>query len=143
MVVGHHAHILRGIELYRNCPIFHGLGNGCVVTRALGGAPDDGKRAEWARERKARFVFEPDPAYSLAPFHPEAVNSMLGRVLRHDDGRVEAGFIPVWVAPPGRPEIATARRAEEVTAYIARIGVTAGLPALKFRVREDMVEVTQ
>ena len=29
---------LRGIEFYRDRPIFHGLGNGCVVTRAL--SPD-------------------------------------------------------------------------------------------------------
>ena len=34
LVIGHHAHILRGIERYRGRPIFHGLGNGCVVTRA-------------------------------------------------------------------------------------------------------------
>ena len=40
IVVGHHAHILRGIEFYRGKPIFHGLGNGCVVTRALSGRGD-------------------------------------------------------------------------------------------------------
>ena len=35
IVVGHHAHILRGIEVNRGRPVFHGLGNACVVTRAL------------------------------------------------------------------------------------------------------------
>jgi poly-gamma-glutamate capsule biosynthesis protein CapA/YwtB (metallophosphatase superfamily) len=33
--VGHHAHIVRGIEFYKGKPVFHGLGNGCVVTHAL------------------------------------------------------------------------------------------------------------
>src|SRR5690606_6845723 len=64
IVVGHHAHLLRGIELsadatfahdaraptrtrsgpesYRRnrCPVFHGLGNACVVTHALSPGQD-------------------------------------------------------------------------------------------------------
>ena len=35
IVVGHHAHILRGIEMYKGRPIYHGLGNFVTVTRAL------------------------------------------------------------------------------------------------------------
>ena len=35
IIVGHHAHILRGIEIYKGKPIFHGLGNFVTVTRAL------------------------------------------------------------------------------------------------------------
>jgi poly-gamma-glutamate capsule biosynthesis protein CapA/YwtB (metallophosphatase superfamily) len=27
IVVGHHAHILRGIEVYKDRPIYHGLGD--------------------------------------------------------------------------------------------------------------------
>ncbi len=141
VVVGHHAHIVRGIEWYRDRPIFHGLGNGCVVTRALGGG-GNAKRASWAQERRKRFGFEPDPEYPLAPFHPQAVNSMLARVRWHEDGRLEAGFVPVWVAPPGRPEIAVGRRAAEVSGYVAQIGAAAGLPALAFDARPDMVHVT-
>ncbi len=130
VVVGHHAHIVRGIEFYRDRPIFHGLGNGCVVTRALSGGGGNARRAEWAQRRKRRFGFEPDPAYSLAPFHPEAVHSMLARVRVHRDGRLEAGFSPVWVDPPGRPRIAEGAQAAEVAAYIARITATAGLAPL-------------
>lgn len=56
------------------------------------------------------FGFEPDPAYSLAPFHPEAVNGLIGRCRIDADGTMEAGFIPIWFAPPGRPEIARGAR---------------------------------
>lgn len=60
IVVGHHAHIARGIESYRGRPIFHGLGNGVVVTHALSPGQDHPARAEWAERRKRMFGFEPD-----------------------------------------------------------------------------------
>jgi len=130
VVVGHHAHIARGIELYRNKPIFHGLGNGCVVTRALSPSQSHPARAAWARRRREVFGFEPDPAYELAPFHPEAVNALLARVRVHDDGSLRAGFVPVFVEPPGRPVLADGARALAVVRYVERIGVQAELPAI-------------
>lgn len=128
VVVGHHAHIVRGIEFYRGKPIFHGLGNGCVVTHALWPGQDHPKRAEWAERRKTLFGFEPDPAYTLAPFHPEAVNAMLGRLIRYPDGRIEAGIVPVHVEPPGRPVLAHGAEARAIADYVERITVVAGLP---------------
>jgi poly-gamma-glutamate capsule biosynthesis protein CapA/YwtB (metallophosphatase superfamily) len=127
VVVGHHAHIAQGVELYRGKPIFHGLGNGCVVTRALSPDQDHPARAEWAQRRKAMFGFEPDPAYHLAPFHPEAVNAMAARIRWAADGGVTAGFVPLWIEAPGRPTVATGERAAEVADYIAQIGPRAGL----------------
>lgn len=131
VVIGHHAHIVRGIEFHRGRPIFHGLGNGCVVTHALSPSQDHPARAEWARRRKALFGFEPDPAYTLAPFHPEAVNAMLGELTWHDDGRLDMDIVPVDVEPPGRPVLAEGRRATEIRAYIERITRDAGLPPLE------------
>lgn len=128
IVVGHHSHIVRGIEMYCGKPIFHGLGNGCVVTRALSPGQDHPARAEWAERRKKLFGFEPDPAFTLAPFHPEAVNSMLGTVVVHADGSIDVGIIPVDVEAPGRPVLAQGARAKEIAEYIEKIGVAAGLP---------------
>ena len=130
VVVSHHAHIVRGIELHRGRPIFHGLGNGCVVTRAL--SPDQAHpaRAAWARRRRELFGFEPDPAYFLAPFHPEAVHALLGRVRILAGGRIATGFVPVFVEPPGRPVLATGERADAVVRYVERITAAAGLPPL-------------
>jgi poly-gamma-glutamate capsule biosynthesis protein CapA/YwtB (metallophosphatase superfamily) len=142
VVIGHHAHILRGIELYRGRPIFHGLGNGCVVTRAL--CPDQAnpKRADWARRRRELFGFEPDPRYFLAPFHPQAVHGMLARVLIEDGRLAAVGFIPLFVEPPGRPMRAQGATAAAVVRYVEDISRQAGLPPLTFSVAEDMVRVT-
>lgn len=142
IVVGHHAHIARGIELYRGRPIFHGLGNGTVVTHALSPAQDHPARAEWAERRKRMFGFEPDPLYPLAPFHPEAVNGLAGHVLRHADGRIEAGFVPLWSEPPGRLVRATGTQALAVADYIDASGVSAGLPPLNRRWVDERVQLS-
>jgi poly-gamma-glutamate capsule biosynthesis protein CapA/YwtB (metallophosphatase superfamily) len=132
IVVGHHAHILRGIEFVDGAPVFHGLGNGCVVTRALSPSQDHPARAAWAQRRRELFGFEPDPRYELAPFHPEAVHAMLGFVRWRSDGRLITGVIPVHVEPPGRPVLVTDARADEVIDYLRDITVRAGLPPLTF-----------
>lgn len=130
IVIAHHAHIVRGIERHRGKPIFHGLGNGCVVTRALSPQSDDPARAAWARKREALFGFTPDPEYFLAPFHPHAVNAMLGRVRLLEDGSLRCGFIPVRVDAPGRPRLANAQEVPGIVSYIEEITFAGGLPPI-------------
>jgi poly-gamma-glutamate synthesis protein (capsule biosynthesis protein) len=138
VVIGHHAHIVRGIELYRGVPIFHGLGNGCVVTRALSPDQTSPARAAWARKRKKLFGFEPDPAYTLAPFHPEAVNGLLARIQLDSSGSKRVGFIPVHVDPPGRPRVAH-EYAQRIAEYIQAISIEAGLPPLNLQITSEGV----
>jgi poly-gamma-glutamate capsule biosynthesis protein CapA/YwtB (metallophosphatase superfamily) len=142
VVVGHHAHILRGIEFHRGRPIFHGLGNGCVVTEALSPDQDHPARREWALRRKQLFGFEPDPAYRYAPFHPEAVNAFIAQLVWHDEGRIEAGFLPVHVEAPGRPVLATGPQATAVSDYVRSITTDAGLPPLAVEAGVEMVTVS-
>ena len=130
VVIGHHAHIVRGIEFHQGCPIFHGLGNGCVVTRALSPAQDHPARRERAERRKRMFGFEPDPAYDLAPFHPEAIHAFLGRLEWAADGSLRAGIVPVHVEAPGRPVLADPERSHAIARYLERITVAAGLPPI-------------
>jgi Bacterial capsule synthesis protein PGA_cap len=140
-VVSHHAHILRGIEFHHGRPIFHGLGNGCVVTRALSPAQSHPARAAWAKKRKTMFGFEPDAAYTLAPFHPQAVHSMLARLRVHSNGRMETAFIAVHVQPPGKPVLADTDQATEIARYVARITKDAGLPAIRMTQNQGVVNV--
>lgn len=129
-VLGHHAHIVKGIEFHRGRPIFHGLGNACVVTSALSPDQDHPARAEWAEKRKRLFGFEPDRAYRLAPFHPEAVNAFVGRIVwQHGEPRVR--IVPVHVEPPGRPTLAQGERRREIWGYVEQITVAGGLPPIR------------
>lgn len=139
VVFGHHAHIVKGLELYRGKPIFHGLGNGCVVTHALSMEQDHPARAAWARRRREMFGFEPDPAYALAPFHPEAINAMIGRLVWSEDGSIEAGLIPVHIEPPGRPVLADAVQALRIKNYLEAVTVAGGLPPVHLQVGAEML----
>jgi poly-gamma-glutamate synthesis protein (capsule biosynthesis protein) len=89
---------------------------------------EDVKRAESARRRREIFGFRrsPDP---LAPFHPEAVNAVLGCLRWHTHGDLETSVRPVFVEPPGRPVSVEDERADAVIAYLDQIGKAAGLPS--------------
>jgi poly-gamma-glutamate synthesis protein (capsule biosynthesis protein) len=123
VVVGHHGHILQGVEIYRGKPIFHGLGNFVTVTRALNvEANAHPARLEWARRRREMFGFEPDPNYPVFPFHPEAKNAMIASVRIAGDGEIEAGFLPCWIRPKGQPEVLNHdERGIAVAGYVEKI----------------------
>ncbi len=141
IVVGHHAHILRGIEVYKGKPIFHGLGNLVTVTRALTlEANPSPERQAWAIRRRELFGFEPDPSYPTYPFHPEAKNAVIAVCTVGATG-VRAGFVPCWIEPSGRPVALTrAGRGEEVADYVAAITGKAGLNA-RYEWDGDLVTV--
>jgi poly-gamma-glutamate synthesis protein (capsule biosynthesis protein) len=136
VVVGHHAHILRGIEVYRGRPVFHGLGNFVAVTHAL--TPTGGSAAElaaWSKRRRELFGFEPDPGMPFYPFHPESRNTMIADC-RFERGEIHAGFVPCWIDDQGRPVPA----GREVAEYVERITRDAGFDT-RFRQDGDRVVV--
>jgi poly-gamma-glutamate synthesis protein (capsule biosynthesis protein) len=131
IVVGHHAHILRGIEVYRGKPIFHGLGNFVTVTRALRIEDNPSpERLAWAQRRRELFGFEPDPNYPTYPFHPEAKNAIIAVCDVTRDGVGSFGFIPCWINPGGQPEVLKRdNRGEAVAGYVEQITRKAELKA--------------
>lgn len=128
-VVGHHAHIMRGIEVHRGAPIFHGLGNFVTVTRALSieDNPSPERRA-WARRREELFGFAPDPTMPTYPFHPESRHTVIATVEVESSGVVRAGFVPCRIDQEARPvPVAWDGGGSEVAAYVADISARAGL----------------
>jgi Bacterial capsule synthesis protein PGA_cap len=123
IVVGHHAHILRGVEMHRGKPIFHGLGNYVCVTRALAVAGNDSpERKAWAERRQKLFGFVPDPAMPTYPFHPDSRHTAIARCVLGDDGQLQAGFIPCWIDGQARPvPLGRDARGEAMLDYMRRI----------------------
>ncbi len=140
IVVGHHAHILRGIEMYRGKPIFHGLGNFVTVTRALSVENNASPaRSAWAKRRRELFGFAPDPDYPTFPFHPEAKNAIIAFCDVSKSGVQRAGFIPCWINPKGDPEVVgNNERGQMVADYVEQITRKAELNA-KFKWDGDRV----
>jgi poly-gamma-glutamate synthesis protein (capsule biosynthesis protein) len=139
LVVGHHAHILRGIEIYGACPIFHGLGNFVTVTRALNVDNSHPTRRAWALKRRELFGFTPDPDYPTYPFHPEAKHALIADCRVDASGRVSAGYLPCWIQPSGRPEVlGRDARGQAVFDYVVEISRAVGL-ATEFAWQGDRV----
>src|SRR5919199_5115499 len=134
IVISHHAHIPRGMEVYKGKPIYHGLGNFVTVTRVLNlqGNPNP-QMLEYARRRREVYGFEPDPDYPTYPFHPESKNAILGYCRVGNDGVHAAGFLPFWITPSGAPEpLGHSERGVQVADYLQDITTKAKLNA-RFR----------
>ena len=128
IVIGHHAHIMRGIEVYKNKPIYHGLGNFVTVTRALSTSNQETpEAAAWAKRRVELFGFTPDPNMPTYPFHPESRNTIIAECDVGGDGSVSAGFIPCWVDDQARPVPVDSDQGAGVVDYVSRIGSEVGL----------------
>ena len=143
-VLGHHAHILKGIEFYKGKPIFHGLGNFVTVTRALnieGNISEE--RLAWAKKRSKLFGFEPDPTMLAYPFHPESRNTIIATCEIDKNGISKIGFIPCWIENDGSPKpMGNTEKGMEIARYVEKITQEAGLKA-KFEWNEKEILISK
>lgn len=110
VVVGHHHHMLRGIEWFHDTPIFYGLGH-FVFDLAL---PESGPAA---LVEKVQIDPEHDDYYGLAaregwplhPWHPDARMTALAWVTLRGTTVERAGFLPCRLNPAGQVEPLDAR----------------------------------
>lgn len=143
VVIGHHAHIMRGIELYRGKPIYHGLGNFVTVTRALSVSDNDSpERLAWANRRQKLFGFAPDPAMPTYPFHPESRNTAIASCRIKPGGEIAPGLVPCHIDGDARPvPLTRSGGGEAVVEYIRGISRVAGLRVRLEWQGEDWVAV--
>ncbi len=128
LVVGHHAHILKGIEVYKGRTIFHGLCNLVVWLPSLAKPGQDPE--SWANRRRELFGFVPDPEYPTYPFHPDARYTIIARCTVANGTIAETSFLPCIVNKQGQPEVMKRdERGQEVFEYVRRITKAARLNA--------------
>ncbi|MHA6622924.1 CapA family protein [Pseudonocardia sp. DLS-67] len=127
VVIGHHAHILRGVEVYRGRPIFHGI-NHFVPAYTAETDPLGGKRPRPRRAPSIGF-FTPDPGRAPFPFPRDSRHTMIARVAVDGDGIVEARFIPCYLDPDSVPVPCHGADADATADYVDRITRDAGLSA--------------
>jgi poly-gamma-glutamate synthesis protein (capsule biosynthesis protein) len=140
LVIAHHAHILKGIEVYKGKAIFHGLGNFAVWLPLL--APQSNQDPlSWAKRRRELFGFEPDPAYPTYPFHPEAKYTLIARCVAANKQVGRVSYVPCIVNQQGHPEVVRrGERGQEVFDYVEKISRAAGFDT-RFAWLGDEVEV--
>lgn len=133
VVVGHHAHILRGVEVYRGRPIFHGINH--FVTAYEPSSNPAGTDAPSNRPFPKRSPIRqqlgtPDRDVVNFPYARESRHTMVARVAVDADGVREASFVPCWIDEQARPVAHGEDDQGRATAtYVEAITAEAGLDA--------------
>ncbi len=140
LILSHHAHILKGIEVYRGKTIFHGLCNFVTAVQHLTVDPAKGP-AQWAQRRKELFGFVPDPQYPIYPFHPEARYTIIAKCLIEGNAIRRVSYLPCLVNREAQPEILkNDEKGQQVFEYTKMITEKADLNA-RFIWKGDEVTV--
>ena len=130
LILGHHHHILRGIELYKGKAIFHGLCNfGAYVqiNKSLTPQPSADPRS-WAFRRRELFNFMPDPEYPTYPFHPEAKYTIIAKCIIGGGKISRVSYLPCLINKNGQTEIlGNDKRGQQVFDYMDKITRAEGL----------------
>ncbi len=126
LILAHHAHILKGIELYKGKAIFHGLGN----FTGFSGARDKALEIKRQQAREQAFGYKLDPEYPNYTYHPEARNIIIAKCIIKDGRVAQVGYIPCLMTKQSQPEIVKHdERGQQVFNYMDTITRGAGLNA--------------
>ncbi|MBN9108379.1 MAG: CapA family protein [Pseudonocardia sp.] len=139
LVVGHHQHILKGIEVYRGKTIFHGLGNFVMDVHL---PTISTERVKDMKRHNPEYAITYYPDYPTYPYHPAARQTVIAQA-RIENGQVVAtSFVPCLINPSGQPEPLRSGdpRFVEVAGYQQRISAEVGFET-KFEAGEDAVYV--
>jgi poly-gamma-glutamate synthesis protein (capsule biosynthesis protein) len=134
-VMASHAHLLRGVELYKNKAIYHGLNNFIMWAPHLSPLykgkvldTENSRNEEWIKARVERFGFVPDPDYPTYPFHPESVYCMAAKLIIEDKSIVSYRLVPMKVEKTGIPYVhGSTETGREIVDYLRDITLKAGL----------------
>ena len=121
IVVGHHQHILRGMEWYKNKPIFYGLGHFVFDIRLDKWPEEIVSSMPILDDTSDYYGVAPRKGWPIMPLHPEARMTAMAWA-RLESGTVsEIGFVPCRLDPSGQVRAVDPESAEgrEVVAYVA------------------------
>lgn len=121
LILGHHAHILKGIEQYKGKTIFHGLCNFVTVTRALW--PEEAPTHNLRQHAKLRMErMQLDPEYKNYPFHPDAKRTIIAKCCIEGGKITRVSFLPCFIDKEGRPEVCkNDDQGNEIKQYMEKI----------------------
>lgn len=111
IVLGHHAHILKGIEVYKDKAIFYDLCNFGI----------DQPQSHMVKGELYRFYrFPIDPEYATYPFPVDAQKTIAVKCQIAGNKIERVAFQPAWINKKGQPELLSAAdpRSEKVLEYM-------------------------
>jgi poly-gamma-glutamate capsule biosynthesis protein CapA/YwtB (metallophosphatase superfamily) len=142
LILQHHSHILKGIEVYRGKTIFYGLSNFALELHFM-----TKKWAESPRIKELRKILNPDwnppyPDYPSFPFPPDSRKTILAKCVIANHKIKRVSFLPVIINRQGEPEILVPadKRFGEVVSYMEDITRDQGLDT-RFTIAGDEVVI--
>jgi len=140
VILGHHPHILKGIDLYRGKPIFYSLGN-FAIEQPMAFANDVLASRGFQEISALNPGFQPRAKY-ISP--PDTQNSIVARLTLQRDRIAEIAFVPVFVNEDAEPTVLNAKdpRFADVLSYVEDCSHSQRMN-VAFRVCDDRVVVTE
>jgi len=132
IIIGTHAHILKGIEVYRGKAIFFSLCNFCMdlpiagpVAKAMAAAMQRPVITDVKIDRRnycriGHYAWEVDPQYPTYAFPADSRKSILVKCRIKDKKLSSVSFLPLWISKNGQPTPLSQSdpRSEEVLNYM-------------------------
>jgi poly-gamma-glutamate synthesis protein (capsule biosynthesis protein) len=134
-VVGHHPHILKGVELYRGKPVLYSIGNFAFDFPERAG--DD----EY-NERRQR-VYDALVPTTEQRFQDDATYSTIVNLFVEGGDVRETTLTPVWITDEAQPVPVSpsSERGTEIVDYLRSVTAEAELQT-EYTVRDETVSVT-
>ncbi len=131
LVLQHHAHILKGIEVYKGKAIFYGLGNFATEHSA----PSSGETTiKWTpaldQYKKLITKIKPIPGWEEYRYHPDARKTIIAKAYIQGKKIQKVTYLPCYLRPSLREYEVVKRkdpRAQEVFDYVKQISDTEDL----------------
>lgn len=139
LIIGTHAHILKGIEVYKGKVIFYSLcnfGQDSFLSHNLKGPR--------ASQLFTLYNFKPDPEYKTYPFPPDSRKSIIAKAVITDKKITHVSYLPVWINKETVPELLSNsdKRSEEVNRYMEWVCSDQGLDTRFSHEGDEVVVVT-
>ena len=121
VIIGHHAHILKPAEIYREKPIFYSLCNFAFDQRYSPEAWNDPERAE--RRLHLNPTWTLDPEFQTYPFPKDSRKSILVKIACEDRRIMRVSCVPLMINQYSQPRrVSNAQpEFEEILEYMRRI----------------------
>ena len=125
LILGHHAHILKGIEVYKGKVIMYSLCNFALDLPF----PEGLEESPGFKEIQALNPgWKPDPEYPTYTMPPDSRKTVIAKCISHKAVK-RVSFLPAYINKDSQPEVLSAQdeRFEEVVRYLEEISRDQGL----------------
>lgn len=114
LIVGHRAHLLKGVEVYKGKVIFHSLGNFMMDH------PLERVHGSFLDHMRETFHWELDESYPNYAFPPDAQKTGVAKATIEGGKIARVSFVPMWINRQGQPEPLPASdpRSDQVAEYL-------------------------